>query len=127
MLGHFKNLPPEKIDEEQPLIYTHNLSSSLLSQREACVGANAVMAMGYPPRQLLPDDQCRYWAVDDAPKALGKAYALSPGTLLHRLVQLGAPTEPFGCDYWEVNPYDVFSALYQQRFNELRGSTHNDQ
>ena len=77
LLEHFKNLPPENIDQEQGIIYTHNGSSSLLCERDACIGANAVMALGYPPQESKLGDS-RFWAFHDAPKALGQSLCAIP-------------------------------------------------
>jgi len=36
LLRHFRSLSPDSIDQDQGIIYTHNLSSSLLFERCAC-------------------------------------------------------------------------------------------
>ena len=77
------------------------------------------MALGYPPQESKLGDNSRFWAFHDAPKALGQAYALSPGTLQHRLVKLGAPMEPFDFDDWQVCPHHAFEILYRERCREL--------
>ena len=76
------------------------------------------MALRHPPQKSKYDDTT-YWAFHDAPEALGKAYALSPGTLIHRLVKLGAPTAPFEFKEWRVSPLHVFEGLYKERCREL--------
>ena len=76
------------------------------------------MALGYPPRESKHDES-RFWAYHDALKAVGKAFALSPGTLTHRLAKLGAPIDPFDTDDWQVSPLQVFETLYRERCREL--------
>lgn len=118
LLQHFRELSPERIDQEHGIIYTHNQSGSLLFDKCACVGANAVMALGFPPKKGKHSG-AEYWSFHDAPQALGRAYALSPGTLIQRLVTLGAPAEPFEEDAWQVCPHSTFGRLYHERCREL--------
>ena len=119
LLRHFRNLPLDHIHQDLGIIYTHNLSSSLLFECHACIGANAVMALRWEPQKSKHDD-ARYWSFDDAPKALGKAYALSARErLIHRLARLGAPIDPFGLEHWRVSPFFVFEQLYRDRCREL--------
>lgn len=123
LLAHFRELTPEQLDQEHGIIYAHNLSGSLLFEKCACIGANAVMALGYPP-QKGKHSGALFWSFDDAPKALGAAYVLSPGTLVQRLVTLGAPDDPFGEDNWGVSPQSVFEKLYHERCRELGDTPH---
>ena len=118
LLSHFRELPPERIDQEHGILYRHNRSGSLMYDKCACIGANAVMALDYPPSKGKYSG-VEYWSFADADRALGRAYALSPDTLIQRLVQLGAPIQPFDEDDWQVYPYGVFEKLYQQRCQEL--------
>jgi len=118
LLQHFRALPPEQIDQEHGIIYTHNKSGSLLFDKCACIGANAVMALDFPPK-LGQHSGAAYWSFHDAPQALGKAYALSAGRLVYRLVKLGAPVEPFEFEEWQVSPLHVFETLYKERCREL--------
>ena len=118
LLAHFRELPPQRIDQEHGIIYTHNQSGSLHFDKCACIGANAVMALGYPPK-TGQHTQLDYWSFDDAHQALGKAYALSAGMLVYRLVKLGAPVEPFEFEGWQVSPLHIFETLYMERCSEL--------
>lgn len=50
LLRHFRNLPLADILQVLGIIYTYNLSSSLLFDQCACIGANAVMALRWVPQ-----------------------------------------------------------------------------